>query len=108
MASTYRSVSIIPGKRAGNINQIVGYNSLLNFNNNNNLNVCACPVQINTKVANSFNSYSIQNLSRINREVNAIKYSLGGRVQFGNINNIYPGIDFLGKIKPALPLRNKF
>jgi hypothetical protein len=105
MASTYTSLHFVPGKRAGKINQITGSNTIIN---NNIDNVCGCPVQINSKVANSFNSYSIQNLSRINREINAIKYSVGGKIQFGNSNNIYPGIDFLGKIKPALPLRNKF
>ena len=100
MSSTYTSVHFIPGKRAGTINQVI--------NTSNKTNFCACVGEINSKIKTSSNSTNDQTLTQNQRAVNAIKYSLGGRIQYGNSNIVYTGIDFLGKNQPVAPFRNKF
>ena len=50
----------------------------------NNVNPCA--KNNNKKVINSSNSTSIQNFTRVDKQVNIIKYATSGRTMFGNIN----------------------
>ena len=62
-----------------------GNNSLSQSNIDTN-NVCPCANDINTKVINSSNSSTLQNYTQIEKRVNLIKYSLGGKIMFGNYN----------------------
>jgi len=104
--STHTSRYIIPGRRAGNIQQIINLNKLCNNNG------AACPSPINSKVINNSNPDVIPYSTQTQRAVNAIRYSIGGKIVYGNgsINN---GITFLGKREGQPggiigPLRNKF
>jgi len=101
MSTTYTSRYIIAGRRAGFINQITGPKSVVGTTGS-----CGCPQEINTKVVNSSNSTSTQNLTRVQRAVNTIRYSRGGKIQFGNSGNAYPGIVFLGVNEPKQPVNN--
>ena len=47
----------------------------------------ACPTPSNSKkIANSSNSGNVQSLTKVQRNVNTINNSLGGKVSFGNHN----------------------
>jgi len=67
---------IIPGKRAGNIKQIVN-NTCHNPTN-------ACQYQESFKIIKNTNNTVIPLNSRVTRNVNAIKYSRGGITSIGN------------------------
>ena len=62
---------------------IPGNNSLSQSNIDTN-NVCPCATNINKKVINSSNSDSIQTFTRVQKQVDIIKYSTSGRTMYGN------------------------
>ena len=64
---------------------IPGSNSLSQSNIDTN-NVCPCANDINTKVKNSSNSTTLQNFTRVQKQVNIINYSTSGRTMYGNFN----------------------
>ena len=64
---------------------IPGSNSLSQSNIDTN-NVCPCANNINTKVKNSSNSTTLQNFTRVQKQVNIINYSTSGRTMYGNFN----------------------
>jgi len=97
MASTYTSRLIIPGRRAGNIKQIVNDR----YQNNHD---CVCPSPINNKIIVNSNPDVIPISTQANRAVNAIKYARGGRVVFGNAP--YYSTISANLVDP--PIRNKF
>jgi hypothetical protein len=64
-----------------------GSNSLNQSNIDTN-NVCPCSMPNNKKIINSSNNTVIQNFTRVQKQVNLINYSSGGKTMFGN-NNPY-------------------
>ena len=64
---------------------IPGSNSLSQSNIDTN-NVCPCANNINTKVKNSSNSTTLQNFTRVQKQVDIINYSTSGRTMYGNFN----------------------
>ena len=101
--SSYTSRFIIPGRRAGNIKQIINNEGkcdtittnipqpfIITSGNSD----CKCPQEINTKVVKSSNPDVDQTLTQNQRAVNAIRYSVGGRIMFGNNGS---GVTFLGR-----------
>ena len=100
MYSTYTSRFIIPGRRAGNIKQIINNEGKGDlqipqpFITGSILSPCKCPQEINTKVVKSSNPDVDTTLTQNQRAVNAIRYSVGGRVIFGNNGS---GVTFLGR-----------
>jgi hypothetical protein len=60
-------------------------NSLSQSNIDTN-NVCPCANNINTKVKNSSNSTTLQNFTRVQKQVDIINYSTSGRTMYGNFN----------------------
>ena len=105
MTSTYISRFIIPGRRAGNIKQLV--------QNDGNSRDCACPVVINNKIIKNSNPDVIPAYTQKDRAVNAIRYATGGRVVFGNPPYNSSGISVAGAYETIVqnyqpPIRNKF
>ena len=49
-------------------------------------NVRTCAQNNNKKIINSSNSTTIQNFTRVDKQVNIIKYATSGRTMFGNFN----------------------
>ena len=75
-----------------------------------NCHTCKCPQEINTKVVKSSNPDVDPTLTQNQRAVNAIRYSVGGRVIFGNNGS---GVTFLGRTEGQpggikFPPKNKF
>jgi|Laugresubdmm15sn_1035100.scaffolds.fasta_scaffold69128_1 hypothetical protein len=106
-AATYRYTSryIIPGRRAGNIKQII------NYDNNDFLGkACVCPSPINNKIINNSNPDVIPLSTQKDRVVNAIKYARGGRVVYGNAPYNSSGVTLFGRVAGGYepPIKNKF
>ena len=104
--STYTSRRIIPGRRAGNIQQIINGSSLCN-------NGAVCPSPINSKIIKNSNPDVIPFSTQTQRAVNAIRYASGGRIIYGNAGYNSTGVTFLGRTEGQPggtigPLRNKF
>jgi hypothetical protein len=59
--------------------------SILFIPGNRNLSNSCVPTN-NKKIINSSNNFNSINLSKVNRQVNILKYSLGGNTSFGNRN----------------------
>jgi hypothetical protein len=108
MASTYSSVYFYPGRRAGNIKQII--NVL-----NNNIDVrnkdCICPSPINSKIIKNSNPDVIPLSTQTARAVNAIRYARGGTTVYGNAAyNSSGDATLLGRVEGGYeaPIKNKF
>ena len=108
MASTRSSLSIIPGRRAGNLKQII---NAANNNINNNFTECACPSPINNKIIKNSNPDVIPASTQTARIVNAIKYARGGTTVYGNAAyNSSGDSTLLGRIEGGYeaPIKNRF
>lgn len=107
MAYTYASRFIIPGRRAGNIKQIINV-----FNNQTSLlnKGCICPSPINNKVIKNSNPDVIPASTQTDRIVNAIKYARGGRIVYGNAPYNSNGVTLFGRVAGGYepPIKNKF
>ena len=101
MASTYTSRLIIPGRRAGNIKQILNEKYRASGND------CVCPSPINNKVIVNSNPDVIPISTQTDRVVNAIKYARGGRVVYGNPPYNSSGVSLVSNIAEP-PIRNRF
>jgi hypothetical protein len=113
MASTYRSLYLITGRRAGNIKQII--NNALSGEfilDERTSKICYCPSPINSKIIKNSNQNVIPGTTQRERAVNAIKYATGGRVVYGNDAYQSSGNTLLGRLQgqPLSPFlsRNKF
>jgi hypothetical protein len=127
---TYTSVFFIPGRRAGNVRQIV--NDSPSCDKATGI-TSKCPSPINSKIVKNSNSDVIPGTTQRERAVNAIRFGRGGKVIFGNPvvlpsgkivypnNNIASNINILnsyfqpktGKVPQMYPVcpfvsRNKF
>jgi hypothetical protein len=108
MASTRSSLSIIPGRRAGNLKQII---NVANNNINNNFTECLCPSPINSKIIKNSNPDVIPVSTQTARAVNAIRYARGGRTVYGNAAyNSSGDATLLGRVEGGYeaPIKNKF
>jgi len=113
MASTYTSRYIIPGRRAGPIKQIINdINGGKFTSESNSEKSCVCPSPINSKIVKNSNPDVIPGSTQVERAVNAIRYSRGGRVVYGNAAYQGDGITLLGRLQgeplPKFLSRNKF
>jgi hypothetical protein len=107
MSSTYTSVFIIPGRRAGNIKDIINdQKSIVNKSK------YICPSDINSKIVKNSNPDVIPGTTQRERAVNAIRYGRGGKTIFGNAGYNSNGDTLLGRIQGGpisqLISRNKF
>jgi hypothetical protein len=108
MASTYSSIYIYPGRRAGNIKQIINVlNNNVNVDNKN----CICPSPINSKIIKNSNPDVIPLSTQTARAVNAIRYARGGTTVYGNAPyNSSGDARLLGRVEGGYeaPIKNKF
>jgi hypothetical protein len=83
MSSEYTSASVffIPGRRAGNVRQIVS--GAPSCDKDTGI-VTKCPSPINSKIIKNSNPDVIPGSSQRERAVNAIRYTRGGKIVFGN------------------------
>jgi hypothetical protein len=99
MSST--SISIIPGNRSTKIRNISEYANYL----------CECKHPTNSKVKKNYNQYVTPQVTQVQRQVDTILYSQGGRVTYGN--GVADRVAFLGKREGQPggingPIRNRF
>ena len=97
----------IPG-RTNNINCVLKYSNL-NPNTPIDTHNFKCPEELNYKVVKGSNPDVNQNISQIERQTNAIKYSLGGKIVYAPQS----GAQFLGQSEGQpggmrLAIKNKF
>jgi hypothetical protein len=78
---TYTSVFFIPGRRAGNVRQIV--NDSPSCDKATGI-ISKCPSPINSKIIKNSNSDVIPVTTQREIAVNAIRYTRGGKIVFGN------------------------
>jgi len=108
MASTRSSLFIIPGRRAGNLKQII--NVLDNNVEVGNKN-CICPSPINSKIIKNSNPDVIPLSTQTARAVNAIRYARGGTTVYGNAPyNSSGDARLLGRVEGGYeaPIKNRF
>jgi hypothetical protein len=113
MSSTYTSLFIIPGRRAGNINQIINECGTCKLPKQlQKCKICRCPTDINSKIVKNSNPDVIPGTTQRERAVNAIKYGRGGKTIFGNAGYRSNGDTLLGQLQgqPVSPMisRNRF
>lgn len=113
MSSTYTSRYIIAGRRAGPIKQIINdINSGKIASETSSDKACYCPSPINIKIIKNSNPDVIPGSTQVERTVNAIKYSRGGRIVYGNAD-YQSSVDTLlgtlsGQPLPKFLSKNKF
>ena len=96
------SIVIIAGNRAGNINPLREF-AQYSF--------CTCKPQDNSKIIKNYNQYVVPQATQVQRQVDTILYSQGGRVTYGN--GVADRLAFLGKREGQPggingPIRNRF
>jgi len=108
MASTRLSLYIYPGRRAGNIKQII--NTVNGSGITHTYTECACPTPINNKLIKNSNPDVIPASTQTARAVNAIRYSRGGKTVYGNAAyNSSGDAKLLGRVEGyEPPIKNRF